>query len=169
MVRYAIPGDLERIAEIYDTARKFMRKNNNMTQWQGGYPDAVLLREDIAKKQLYVLTENGEDEADKESIYAVFALIAGEDPTYGYIEGMWHSDTPYATIHRIAGDGRYPGVFETCVKFAEKQYCHLRVDTHEDNKIMQHVIGKVGFLHAGTIYLANGSPRLAFDRIQPLQ
>ena len=159
MIRLAKPGDLPRLLEIYDAGRAFMRATGNMTQWEGGYPDEATLRDDIARGNLYAMEDDG-------GIYAVFALIGGEDPTYGVIDGAWHSDTPYCTIHRIAGDGSHRGVLAEAVRFAEARYDHLRVDTHADNLPMQRAIAKCGFAYAGVIYLANGDPRRAYDRIQ---
>jgi len=41
---------------------------------------------------------------------------------------------------------------------------HLRIDTHRDNKIMQHNLTKHGFSYCGVIYLASGDERLAYQR-----
>ena len=103
---------------------------------------------------------------DSKNIYGCFALIGGNDSTYDYIEGgQWSSNSSYGTIHRIAGDGTKKGVLEECVQFARLKYQYLRIDTHHDNKPMQGAILKNGFSHRGIIYLANGSPRLAYDWI----
>ena len=159
MIRTASAANLPRLLEIYDIARAFMRTTGNMTQWAGGYPDAATLEDDISRGNLYEMYDEG-------GIYGVFALIGGEDPTYGVIDGAWHSDTPYGTIHRIAGDGTHRGILAEAVRFAEARYNHLRVDTHADNLPMQRAIAKCGFAYAGVIYLANGDPRRAYDRIK---
>ena len=99
-------------------------------------------------------------------IYACFALIGGEDPTYGYIEGEWRSSSPYGTIHRIASSRRKRGVFAECTAFARTRYDYLRVDTHADNLPMQGAVQKEGFSFAGIIYLADGSPRRAYEWIR---
>jgi RimJ/RimL family protein N-acetyltransferase len=39
----------------------------------------------------------------------------------------------------------------------------LRIDTHEDNKRMQHILAKNGFVYCG-IVLQNGSDRLAYEK-----
>ena len=41
---------------------------------------------------------------------------------------------------------------------------NLRIDTHQDNKVMQHVVEKHGFTRRGIIYIADGSPRIAYER-----
>ena len=161
MIRLAKESELCEIMNVFAKAKAYMRKSGNLNQWTGTYPDESLLTDDIRKGNLYAMVD---DETDK--IYGVFALISGDDPTYGYIEGAWHYNTPYATLHRVASDGTHKGVFKECTEFALERYCHLRVDTHEDNKTMQHVIEKCGFAYAGVIYLENGAPRVAFDRLE---
>ena len=156
-IRKAALSQLPQIQQIYDCARGFMRENGNPTQWQGGYPWADLLEKDIAAGQLYLVMEEAK-------ICGVFAFIPGEDPTYGYIEGAWNSNQPYAAIHRVAGNGKRKGILAACVAYCAERCSYLRIDTHADNHIMQRAIEKQGFRFCGTIYLENGSPRLAYDR-----
>ena len=155
-IRKAIWEDLPRIEEIYAYARKFMAETGNPTQWGNTTPQTCLLEDDIKKGDLYVLVHD-------QVIHGVFYFFIGPDPTYGVIEdGQWRSDTPYGTIHRIAGDGS-GGVLATAVAFGKERINHLRIDTHEDNKIMQKAVAKHGFQRSGIIHLANGSPRIAYD------
>jgi len=42
---------------------------------------------------------------------------------------------------------------------------NIRIDTHKDNRIMQHNIEKHGFTYCGIIYLANGDERLAYQKL----
>ena len=156
MIRTATENDMERILEIYDSAKEFMHNGGNPNQWNGAYPDRETLASDIARGNLFVMCEQG-------ITYGVFALIGGDDPTYARIDGSWRSQSPYGTIHRIAGDGTRRGVMKECFDFARLEFSHLRVDTHEDNKPMQAAVKKCGFEYAGIIYLADGSPRLAYD------
>ena len=159
MIRHAKETEMERLLEIYDIARAFMRASGNPTQWSGGYPSREVLAEDIALARLYVIEEEGK-------VCAAFVNADGPDPTYAYIDGAWQSDADYGVIHRVASDGSRKGVFAEIVAFAEKRYSRLRIDTHEDNKPMQRVIEKAGFSHRGTIYLANGDPRRAYERVK---
>ena len=159
MIRKAEYKDLDRILEIYDIAKNFMHTNGNPNQWNGAYPERETLENDVDKGNLYAMFD------EKERIYGVFALIGGEDKTYKYIEGKWKSNTPYGTIHRIACDGTVKNVLKECCDFAEKNYNHLRVDTHKDNIPMQKAVKKNGFEYAGIIYLENGDPRLAYNKV----
>lgn len=154
-IRPAALADLDEIEKIYAAARRFMAENGNPTQWKNGYPWRDLLEEDIRLEILYVALRKNE-------ICGVFVFVIGEDPTYGYIEGgTWRSNLPYGTIHRIAS--RSSGVFAACLEFCRSKCAHIRVDTHADNKPMQHLAEKYGFSKRGIIYVEDGTPRIAYD------
>lgn len=156
MIRLATENDLEGILAIYDRARAFMRSTGNMHQWNNNYPNAEVLLEDISLSRLFVFEED-------EELLGVFVYFVGADPTYKHIDGAWLSTEPYGVIHRIANGGKLKGMVKSVVDFADTK--HLRIDTHEDNTVMQHVLEKLGFKHCGTIYLENGDPRLAYELI----
>ena len=40
---------------------------------------------------------------------------------------------------------------------------HLKIDTHEDNAAMRHVLVSLGFSERGVILLKNGEPRIAYE------
>ena len=148
------------LLKIYETAREYMRKTGNPDQWGTDKPKKELLEDDIQKEQLYV----GED--DDGEIHFVFAFILGEDPTYSYIEnGNWLSGEPYGTIHRIASDATVSGVVKTAVNYCRNTISNIRIDTHEKNKTMQHVLEKLGFTKCGIIYIEDGTPRIAYQLI----
>ena len=157
MIRPATASDLPRLQQIYAAARQYMRRSGNPTQWSGGYPADEVLLQDIREGRLYVMEQDG-------TSYACFMLCDGPDPTYAKIyDGAWASDTSYGVIHRVASDGSVSGVLGRCVAYARQQYGHLRIDTHRDNLPMQRALRAAGFVHRGTIFLANGDPRLAYD------
>lgn len=159
MIRLATLNDLDELLSVYETARGIMRNTGNPTQWNGGYPQKEILVDDITENQLFVLEKDGE-------IHASFAFIKGEDPTYRYIEnGSWLSDDEYCAVHRVASAGKSKGVLKECFDFCKSFSKNLRIDTHEDNKVMQHLLDKYGFKKCGIIYLQNGDPRIAFEFI----
>lgn len=160
-VRHARQSDLNRIEQIYAYAREFMASTGNPNQWGKTNPPKAKLVQDIAQGHLYVIT-------DGNVIHGVFYFFIGEDPTYAEIyDGSWHSDSPYGTIHRIAGDGS-GGILRTAVEFGKQHIDYLRIDTHEDNKVMQSAVEKQGFRRCGIIYIEDGSPRIAYDRIEEI-
>ena len=159
MIRLAQEKDLDNIQEIYAYARKFMAEHGNPTQWGQTRPTEETLRKDIEKEQLYVIEEENR-------LRGVFALIIGEDPTYRNIEqGCWRDDSTYGTIHRIASAPEVHGIMAQVLSFAWGKIQHLRIDTHENNQVMQHLILKNGFEKCGIIYVDDGSPRVAFEKI----
>lgn len=159
-ITYACMEDMERILYIYDIAKQYMRRNGNLKQWNGIYPDRDTLARDIQKGQLYVYKLGG-------IIHGVFVLQLGEEPNYAHIEGKgWLNEEPYATIHRIASDGAVKGFFEKCLEFSKRRINNIRVDTHHDNHTMQHVVEKYGFRKCGIIHLPGGDPRIAYQYVQ---
>lgn len=159
MIRHAKHEDLPLIMEIYRGAQKFMAETGNPNQWGDFYPTIDLLEDDIAKKQLYVVVRDGE-------ICGVFVFFIGDDPWYAVIDhGAWLDDSLYGVIHRIAAKSGHKGIFQEAMDFGLALIGHLRIDTHEDNKIMQHIVTKNGFKRCGIVYVHEGSPRIAFEYI----
>ena len=160
MIRKACPEDLDRILEVYACARAFMVKAGNPNQWGDSHPPKATLEDDIKKGNLYVILRD-------DVIRGVYAFIAGEDKTYGYIEdGSWINDAPYCTIHRIASDGREKGILAECVAYCRQICDNIRIDTHHDNKPMQNAIAKENFVKCGVIYVEDGSPRIAYQWVK---
>lgn len=158
-VRHSCPEDYEAILNIYALARQFMRENGNPNQWKDSWPPVDTVRNDIDNGLSYVIVEDG-------VVKGVFAFIIGDDPTYKVIEGgHWSSNQKYGTIHRIASDGSCKGLAKTCFDFCLTQSSYLRIDTHADNKPMQSAVERFGFRKCGVIYVADGSPRIAYDYI----
>lgn len=158
-IRQSNVGDIGRIMEVYESAKRFMRSHGNMTQWTGGYPSRELIMKDIEECSHYVGLD-GEGE-----IMMVFSFIKGEDPTYKEIEGgEWLNNEPYGTIHRIASTGHRGGMLRECVRFCSAMTDNIRVDTHADNAEMQRAIIHCGFKYCGIIHIADGSPRIAFHK-----
>lgn len=157
-IRLAEPDDLNTILHIYAYAREQMRLTGNPKQWGDGNPPPETVREDIRRKRSYVILSQN-------SICGVFVFIIGADPTYQRIEnGAWLNDEPYGTIHRIAGNGQEKGILSTALSFCEKRTDNIRIDTHADNKIMQHLLKKYGFKRCGHIYVEDGTQRIAYQK-----
>ncbi len=156
-IRKATTTDMPEIKTIYARARAYMRQTGNPNQWKDNAPAQSLLDSYLQHGVLLVAEE-------QEEIHAVFALIPGIDPTYHYIEGQWLNDEPYAAIHSVASAGKKPGMLGVCLDYAAGLYPNLRIDTHHDNLVMQHLLDKHGFTRCGIIYLANGEPRIAYQR-----
>lgn len=158
MIRLANEKDIEIILKIYQKAKQFLRDNGNFIQWQGNYPSKELVYNDIKYKQLYVIEEN--------CIHGVFSLIFGDDPTYKIIkDGSWMSNSPYATIHRVASDGVMHGIMKEIIEFSFTKINHIRIDTYYKNNIMRNILINEGFSERGIITIDDGTERIAFEKI----
>lgn len=158
-IRKATLADLPAIMPIYDKARETMRRTGNPHQWNSTYPSADLIEEDIREGYCHVcLLPDGR-------VCGTFWFGVIEEPTYAYIEdGAWPDDRPYGVIHRLASDGEVKGIGRRVFEWALAQHPNIRVDTHRDNRVMQHIVTSLGFDYCGVIYVADGSPRLAYRR-----
>lgn len=144
--------------DMVEQSRHIMRQSGNMEQWTNGNPRQELFETDIRNGNSYVCVD-----ADG-MVKGTFAFIRGIEPTYLKIYGgSWLNDAPYAVIHRIAGTADSHGLADACLDWCYQQLPNLRIDTHRDNKIMQHILLKHGFSYCGIIYLADGSERLAYQ------
>ena len=154
----ALPKDIDTLLDIYDTARQFMREHGNDVQWVNGYPKRELLLKNISDGKLYKVTDGDE-------IAAVFYFAVEADPTYAVIEGAWKNDSPYGVVHRVAVKSGKKGTGSAILEWALNKYPHIRVDTHKLNLPMQGLLNKNGFEYCGTIYVEDGTPRMAFEKI----
>lgn len=160
MVRLARLEEFDDIWEIYLEARQFMRDTGNPNQWGDFSPTTQMLKNDIELQRLYVVEREGR-------LCGSFMFAIGPDPWYAVIDnGAWKNDTPYGVLHRVAAKTKEKGVFRECMDFALSKIRHLRIDTHEENKVMQHVLNKNGFVFCGTVYMDNGEPRIAFEYVE---
>ena len=157
-IRKAALGDLGRIMEIYRAAQEFMIMSGNPGQWGRSYPTEEDVGDDIEKGFCHVIY-------DDTGIHAVFALCEGEDPYYAHIDGAWLNDGEYAAIHRIASDGTFRGVVAAAVGYCREKFSNVRADTHEKNLPMQRALGRCGFVRCGTVYVRDGSPRIAYQLV----
>ena len=159
-IRPATFTDLDRLMEIFEAARRFMESTGNPNQWINGYPQRALIAEEISQEHCYVC----QDEEGK--TIGTFCFVPSPDPNYACIEdGEWLNDAPYHVIHRLASDGSEKGIFKACIDWCALQDTNLRADTHADNKVMQHLLEKNGFIRCGIIYVSNGTPRIAYQRV----
>lgn len=159
-IRPTTYADIDALLAIFAHARAQMIADGNPTQWGDGYPSREQLMSDIQRGVSYVVEHNGHP-------CATFVFIIGDDPTYHYIEdGEWLDDTlPYGTIHRIASNGQQPGIFPFLLNWCSAQCSNIRIDTHQDNIRMTHLINKANFTHCGIIYTRDNSPRIAYQRL----
>lgn len=160
-VRQARKADLPEIMAVLEAAKGIMRASGNTGQWVNGYPSEEVVLEDIAGGCGYVVLADGR-------LSGYFAFIPSPEPTYAEIfDGAWLDDTlPYHVVHRIGSYPEVHGVFRAVLDWCFGRDPNIRIDTHEDNRIMQHCILRYGFRYCGIIYLESGDPRLAYQLIR---
>lgn len=158
-IRVARNDDTPQILSIYAAARSFMHATGNPTQWPSDYPGLADINADMAQGALYVLAGDGEERGQ---VQAVFFFAQGPDRTYDRIDGAWPNDEPYAVVHRIAARTG-SGAGRRCIAWACEQVQNLRIDTHENNAPMRHVLAGMGFVECGTIICEDGTPRVAYQ------
>ena len=150
--------DLGTVMAIIDSGREIMRSCGDDRQWPDGTPSEEKLRCDIEGGNSYLVVAG-------DVPVATFAFIPGPDPTYSVIEGgEWLSPSPYHVIHRLAKLSGYSGILPAVLEWCFSRTDNIRIDTHEDNAIMRHCLEKAGFACCGVIHLADGAPRLAFQK-----
>lgn len=162
--RLATRSDLESIMEIVADAQRLLR-GLGIDQWQDGYPTREVILSDILRSEMYLITKG-------ETIIAMAVISFAGEPTYDAIEGAWLNDMSYAVVHRIAvrqsSHGKNLG--RSILAFAEA-LCgrelieNIRIDTHIDNKTMQHLLLSSGYVHCGTITLTSGAKREAYQKV----
>ena len=81
-IRFAKINEIDEIKDIYNSAKLFMNKCGNTTQWLNDYPQREILLDDIKKNRLFVCLNNNK-------IVTVFCFFIGEEPTYNKIYNVY--------------------------------------------------------------------------------
>ena len=159
-IRRATEADLDAVCAIYDAARTFMHAHGNPAQWPGDYPGRVDAEKDVAAGALWVLDEGA-------GPIAAMSVLPGPDPTYARIEGTgWLDDEPYWVMHRMAVAQSGRGAGTRLLSWLVGQHDNVRADTHADNVPMQRTLEKCGFTRRGTIWVEDGTPRVAYHFVR---
>lgn len=141
------------IMPLIRDAQNFL-KQNGVDQWQNGFPSTEDIKNDINHRHSYVIYTE-----DKLIGFVVYSTDIEE--VYNHpIEGSLKLSGPYLTIHRtaVSKDFRGKGISRAMFSFAEllakENDCSiLRIDTHKDNKVMQHIIEREGFSYCELVQL----------------
>lgn len=160
------PAEKEDIGAIWEILRDAIvrRKNEGSEQWQNGYPNPEVIRQDIAHRYGYVAIDHAGQ------ILGYLSLSFDGEPAYE-IEGVkWISDRPYGVVHRLAVNGNHAGkgigtrmmhgVEQICI---DHQTYSIKIDTNFDNLSMLRILEKLNFLYCGEVWI-NGASRKAFEK-----
>ena len=138
-----------------------MKKSGNPDQWGDFYPPAETVQADLSENGGGYVVTNGEH-----LLAAFYFEQNADDPTYREIfDGAWLNSLPYGVVHRVGvGDmGRGKGIGKLCLEWAIKESGNIKIDTHKDNLPMQKLLTRLGFIPCGSIYLEDGSHRIAYQ------
>lgn len=155
--------DLPKIWEILEGAIQ-RRKQDGSDQWQDGYPNPTVVKNDIDRGVGYVLS-------DGDDITAYCALLINDEPAYATIEGRWLTEGDFVVYHRVAvsekhlGKGLAQQLLKHIEEFALQHHIYsIRADTNFDNPGMLRLFGKVGYQYCGEVSF-RGTPRKAFEKV----
>ncbi|MFM1524922.1 hypothetical protein [Helcococcus bovis] len=157
MIRLAKIDDFNSILDVYKIARTLMKETGNPNQWGDNRPTEEAVLEDIKASKMYVIEENTE-------ILGVFSL---QDVDYDYvnIDGKWLNDEKYIVIHKVASSGNKKGIFSEIINYVYSKTKNIRIDTHEDNKVMQKLLVDNGFTYCGVVFIERKLKRRAYHLV----
>ena len=161
-IRLAFPNEVDAIMQVIEEAKKCLADAGS-TQWQNGYPNTETIIDDIISGQAYVALEEGE-------LLAYAAVTKSPEKAYEAIyDGNWEGkEAEYLVFHRIAvaSDVQGQGVAQTFLEGLIEgfDYLDFRSDTHDQNKVMQHIFEKLGFKQIGKVPV--DGERLAYQKVK---
>ena len=126
-------------------------------QWQRGYPNRQSIERDIEAGVGMLLCEGA-------TLLMYGAVIFTGEPAY---DDLTAGD--YAVVHRLCASEIFVGMgFAKSFMFAAEAMAServksMRIDTHPDNKIMQHLVERLGYTYCGDVVIE--SRRLAYEKI----
>lgn len=161
----ATKENMNEILLIIQGAQAYL-KSQGIDQWQNNYPNIEVIKKDIDNNHSYVLVKDN-------IILGTTAVMFENDKTYNSIyHGKWLTNGRYGVIHRLAVNPDYHGlglsteiIKQIELMCKDRGINSIKVDTHKENKVMQKVLVKNGFVYCGIIYLVDGNERMAFEKI----
>lgn len=152
---------MDDVMQVFSQARLAQRRAG-FKQWEDHYPSVEILKSDINNSTGFIFDDNGN--------IAGYVAIATNDEEYNRHNELWNTDKPYAVFHRIAISDAYRGkklsgeLFNLAeLKARESGAVSVRIDTGPENKPMQHILSKRGYLNLGYCDFVWGK-RLAYEK-----
>lgn len=140
------------------------RKKDGSNQWQDGYPNPEVIKNDIDENAGFVLTEG-------DTIIGYTALLINDEPAYEKIEGKWLTNGDFIVFHRVAisethlGKGLAKKLMNFIEEFAITNNINsVKADTNFDNFAMMTIFEKMGYSYCGEVHF-RGSARKAYEKV----
>lgn len=139
------------------------RKNDGSNQWQDGYPNLNVVKNDIEKGYGFVLVEG-------ETILGYVAVMINNEPAYQIIDGKWLTNDDFVVIHRVAVSENYlgKGLAKKIMNYVEdfalqNNIYSIKADTNFDNFAMMKIFESLNYTLCGEVLL-RGAPRKAYEK-----
>ncbi|MHB1485420.1 MAG: GNAT family N-acetyltransferase [Saccharofermentanales bacterium] len=152
--RLARDEDYEDIVSIF---MKAIDKMNSISiyQWDELYPTKEILKADIVKQEMYVLTQDG---------IIVSAVVINEEQDPQYKKANWkYKNGKIAVMHRLCvnPDFQNKGIGKKTIVSAEKKmiqngYETIRLDAFSQNQIALNLYKKSGYSYTGDVIFRKG-------------
>jgi len=140
------------------------RKNDGSNQWQDGYPNLNVVKNDIEKGYGFVL-------AEEDAIIGYVAIMINDEPAYEAIDGKWLTNDDFVVIHRVAiaeshlGKGLAKKIMNYVEDFALKNNIYsIKADTNFDNFAMMKIFESLYYTLCGEVFF-RGAPRKAYEKV----
>lgn len=161
ILRKAGTGE-EKIAYQCIEDDRVYHKSLGFVQWHPNYPTLATIEDDVKNGVGFVFAED-------DAILGYCCIVIGDEPAYHVIDGEWKTERAYAVVHRMAfaescrGNGLSSEAFSLIKEYCkDKRIDAIRVDTQDENKVMQHILNKEGFEYCGLVTF-DGGPKLAYE------
>ena len=161
ILRKARKGEEHTAYQCIEDARAY-HKSLGFVQWHPNYPTLSSIAGDIENGNGFVFAED-------DVILGYCCIMIGDEPAYRVIDGAWKTERTYAVVHRMAFAEHSRGKHLSSKAFSLiKEHCiengigAIRVDTQDENKVMQHILTKEGFAYCGLVTF-DGGPKLAYE------
>ena len=154
--------DLSAVDALLSAGRAYLREQG-LDQWQNHPPAPQETRAHFERKELFVVREG-------DAVIGTFVLVHHE-PAYDRIDGAWQQNGAYVAIHRVAVSpafrrhGVASAIFSAaCEKAKAAGARSVRIDTHKGNIPMRSALEKNGFTLCGSVIIATGETRVAYEK-----
>lgn len=161
--RKANPSEITQVWKILQQAI-IRRKNDGSNQWQDGYPNLEVVKNDVEKGQGFVLLDN-------ETVIGYTAILINNEPAYEAINGKWLTNADFVVIHRVAIAENYlgKGLAKKILSYVEEfslqnNIYSIKADTNFDNFAMMKIFENLGYILCGEVLL-RGSARKAYEKV----
>ncbi|MFD2600994.1 GNAT family N-acetyltransferase [Flavobacterium suzhouense] len=153
-------------SQIWDILQQAIdrRKEDGSKQWQDGYPNPDVVKNDIEKGVGFVLT-------DRDKIVGYSAVLINDEPAYAGIEGKWITNDDFVVVHRVAVSSDYIGqglsaqILKHIQSYAlDNNIRSIKADTNFDNPAMMKIFEKLGYVYCGEVFF-RGSARRAYEKV----